>query len=41
MHKLTDFPDVPIDLRTFHYNSRSDNFMAIYILFQYAGLPSY
>ena len=29
MHKLTDFPDVPIDLRTFHYNSRSDNSMAI------------
>ena len=29
MHKLTDFPDVPIDLRTFHYNSRSDNSVAI------------
>ena len=29
MHELTDFPDVPIDHRTFHYNSRSNNSMAI------------
>ena len=29
MYKLTDFPNVPIDLRSFHYNSRSNNSMAI------------
>ena len=29
MHEQTDFPDVPIDRRTFHYSSRSDNSMAI------------
>ena len=29
MHEQTDFLDVPIDWRTFHYSSRSDNSMAI------------
>ena len=29
MHELTDFPDVPIERRSFHYNSRSNNSMAI------------
>ena len=29
LHELSDFPDVPLDLRSFHYSSRSDNSMAI------------
>ena len=29
IHEHTDFPDVPIERRTFHYHSRSDNSLAI------------
>jgi hypothetical protein len=29
MHKQSDFPHAPIESRVFHYNSRSDNTMAI------------
>lgn len=29
MHKQSDFPHVPIEIRVFNYNSRSNNTMAI------------